>query len=76
MLVSETKKENGYLYEVSIEDGILEYFCEKQIRTKETEKTLDNIFQKIINRPNGEGQITQDGYTIKYKKQIDLWLNE
>ena len=76
MLVSETKTENGYLYKVPMEDGVLEYFCEKAIRTEKTEKTLDIIFQKIISRPNGEGELTQDGYTIQYKKQIDLWLNE
>lgn len=76
MLVSETKTDNGYLYQVPMEDGVLEYFCEKAIRTENTEKTLDNIFQRIIAQPNGEGQLTQDGYTVQYKKQIDLWLKE
>lgn len=76
MLVEEIKTEDGYRYNVPIQDGTIEYFCDKAIRTDNTEKTLDAIFQQITARPNGEGQLTQDGYIISYKKKIDLWLKE
>jgi len=74
MIIQEHKTTNGYKYVVPIEDGNIEYYSDKAIRTKETNKTLDGIFQIIISKPNGEGEITYDGYNIKYKKEINLWL--
>lgn len=74
MLVQEQKLKNEYKYIVPIEDGTLEYYTKEPIRTEKTEKTLDGIFQIIISKPNGEGEINYEGYNIKYKKQIKLWL--
>jgi hypothetical protein len=74
MVIQEHKTKNGYKYIVPIEDGTLEYYTKEPIRTKETKKTLDGIFQTIISKPNGEGEINYEGYNIKYKKEISLWL--
>ena len=73
MTVQETKTKSGDTYTIPLVEGTLEYYTDKPIRTKETKKTLDAIFQKLIAKPNGEGKITHEGYIIRYKKDIQLW---
>ena len=76
MQITEQKIEDKYKYTVPIKDGTLEWFCQNKIRTEDTEKDLDNIYQKIMHSPSGEHSFTYKGYKINYNKQIELWLEE
>lgn len=76
MYIEETKQSDCYKYKIYLQEGTLEYYCDKKLRNKDTRRLHDEIFLSLQRKPNGKGKFEHRGFVISYLKNIPVWLED